>query len=192
MKLIHDPERIASMRLAHINNLKLDGYVPTFDKEETKKTMKVHLDLLHNYISNFGLYLWVYYTQSGLLTRWRILRVMSFERLRRIVVSYTEKTEKDYVTVNEIFLLCAKLKLDKTFLYYFVSKTGMSYSIYKSHELWPVAVEQKMENDYLYSKFAQFVYSILVEYIILHNLMFASGLKLKEITTIDRWMENLE
>jgi hypothetical protein len=68
----------------------------------------------------------------------------------------------------------------------------MSYSIYKSHELWPVAVEQKMENDYLYSKFAQFVYSILVEYIILHNLMFASGLKLKDITTIDRWMEDLE
>jgi len=53
MKLIHDPERIANMRIAHINNLKLDGYEPIFDKEETKKTMKVHLDLLHNYISTY-------------------------------------------------------------------------------------------------------------------------------------------
>lgn len=193
MKFIYDPEKIASMRIAHINNLKLDGYTPSFDKEETKKIMKVHFDLLKNYISNFGLYLWVYYTQSGPIIRWKILRVLRFNRLRRIVASYTEKIEKDYITIAEILVLCGKLNLNKDFIYYFISKTCLSYTIYKSHELQPIATTHELKNgDDLYPKFAQFIYSILVEYTILHNLMFASGLKLKEITTIDRWMEDLE
>lgn len=192
MKFTYNLDKIANMRLAHINNLKLDGYVPTFDKEETKKVMKVHLDLLKNYISNFGLYLWVYYIRSGPIIRWKILRVLCFKRIKQIVASYTKKIEKDYITIIEIFLLCEKLKLNKDFLHYFISKTCMSYSIYKSQEVRPVAVTQHVSEDDLYPKFSQFIYSILVEYIILHNLMFASGLKLKEITTIDRWMEDLE
>jgi len=190
---MHNFEKIASMRLAHINNLKLDGYTPSFDKEETKKTMEMHLDLLKNYISNFGLYLWIYYTQSGLITRWKLLRTLRFKRIKQIAASYTKKIERDYVTIEEVLLLYGTLNLNKDFLYYFISKTCLSYTIYKSHEIHPVAAVNELKNgDDLYPKFSQFVYSILVEYTILHNLMFASGLKLKEITTIDRWMEDLE
>jgi hypothetical protein len=190
---MHNFEKIASMRLAHISNLKLDGYTPSFDKEETKKTMEMHLDLLKNYISNFGLYLWIYYTQSGLITRWKLLRTLRFKRIKQIAASYTKKIERDYVTIEEVLLLYGTLNLNKDFLYYFISKTCLSYTIYKSHEIHPVAAVNELKNgDDLYPKFSQFVYSILVEYTILHNLMFASGLKLKEITTIDRWMEDLE
>ena len=192
MKLIHDSERIANSRVAHINNLKLDGYTPTFDKEDTKRIMKVHFDLLQNYISQFGLYLWVYWSLAGPINRWRILRVMRLERLKHIVTSYTKKIEKDYITINEVFLLCEKLKIKNDFLHYVASKTNLSYTIFKSYEPNPVAVTKHLKEDDMYAKFSQFIFSILAEYTILHNLMFASEMKLKEITSIDRWMVDLD
>ena len=43
----------------------------------------------------------------------------------------------------------------------------------------------------VYYKFAEFVYIILSEYIVLHNYMWSSKLKPKQIVTIDKWVKDL-
>jgi len=194
MKLIFDKNRIENLRISSFNKMKYAGYVPEFNEEETKQRMIIHYTILENSIRNFGLYLWVYFTKSNIWTRFKMIRAIPYKRLQEIVVSYTKRIEEHYITINEVFKLAKALNLTNDFLSYFISKTNMSYTIFKNHEIHPagLAVKNPEEHDNLKPKFSQFIYVILTEYILLHNIMYASEFKLKDVTSIDPWLKDLD
>ena len=101
-------------------------------------------------------------------------------------------TEERKVRINDVYKLFKWLNLKKDFMVYLINKTHFSYSI-NGADIEPYKKNYKDTLVEKYSmKFSEFVYLILSEYIILHNYMFVSKLKLKEIKSIDRWLRNIK
>jgi hypothetical protein len=171
-----------------------EGYISTFNKEDMKILQKTHLDNLKNYISNFGIFLEAYYKTINIFQKMNLYRVINKKRIYEICNASKNKIEKNFVSINEIFDLCNKLNLKKDFLGYFLNKTQFSMSVYKSHPIRAVVKKKLFEKDYnkaFRDKMAQFVYSILVEYIILHNLIWVSCFKLSDVKSLDKWLEEI-
>jgi len=172
------------------NSLKAVKAIPKFDKKECKNVILMRYASLYNYIVQFGFYLNSYYLASGFYKRFLIRNILGKERLYTIL---TSKKEKDFITINEIFSLFRWLNLKKDFMNYIQSKTQFSYSVIQDNDIKAVSNCLAFSStEYAFKiKFAEFVYIILSEYIMLHNLMFASGFKINKIKTIDQWMKDI-
>jgi len=165
--------------------------LPTFGKEGCKTIILVRLDLLRNYMSNFGTML-NSYCLSNKQNFDKIISIIEEKRLKKIINSAINRKVKDYVTIQEIYELYDKLNLKTDFKNYFRSKTQFSYSVFKEHKI--RAISNKFafsKKDPVKVKFAQFIHMILCEYIALNNIMFVSGYKIKEIDSIDKWLSNI-
>ena len=188
-----DNELTARQRTLHRNTLVILDAIPKFDKRDLKKVISVRSNSMFNNMSQFGFYLAVYYKNSNFLKRIIITRILGKKRLYTIIDSVKKGDEKDFITINEVFSLFKWLNLKKDFMDYVQSKTQFSYSVLFTHEI--KAITNKLfltsQEQATKVKFAQFVYMILSEYILLHNLMFVSGYKLEEIRSVDKWMKNL-
>ncbi len=189
-----DNELAARQRTFQRRNLIRQNAIPKFDKKDTENIINVRYNSIYHNISQFGFFLEKYYLNSNLFKKILVHYVLGEKRFYAIIISAREKNEKDYVTINEVFSLFKWLNLKKDFMNYIQSKTQFTYSVTASNEI--KAITNKLFfvgelNQALKIKFAQFVYMILSEYILLHNLMFVSGYKIKEIRTVDKWMENI-
>jgi hypothetical protein len=71
---------------------------------------------------------------------------------------------------------------------YILCKTHLSYEPSCAIDPVPRQWPRKIGLNPMTPKLAEMVHIILAEYVVLHNLMFASRLRPKEINTIDKWM----
>ena len=192
--MYYDEKVIERQRTFHRHKLgDLAKSRKAFSKKDCQRSFTVHYDVLKNFISNFGIYLSAYYKHNGLFTKAKLKAVLGEKRLRAIMESPKTHNVLDYVTINEVFKLFEKMNVKKDFLIYFRSKTYFSFSIFE--EVVPTPAVSPLfygdENHTLAVKFSEFLYVILSEYIILHNLMFASGWKIQEVRSIDKWMKDI-
>lgn len=176
-------------RYHHWELLKKAGYKPNLKKRSSRSGQSMHLGLLRNYIENFGLYLKPYYAGAPLHRKIQLILVLGRKRIRQIIESSSTHEEEDYITINEVFDLFCKINLKNEFITYFVTKTQLSFSVFKSQKIKAASKGKRWivnsEYEQLKHKFAQFIYCILVEYIVLHNLMFASNYRLPDVHSID-------
>ena len=78
----------------------------------------------------------------------------------------------------------------RAFINYLVNKTHFTYSIDGTE---PVpATDSKQYRHREYNKFAEFVYLILSEYIILHNYMWAGKMKAWSVKSLDKFLEDIK
>ena len=159
----------------------IDG---SLSANEYKKRVEVHYKTLKKYMSQFGLYL-DYYRGYSLLNKLKLYILLGRKRTLNII-------QTSEVQINEVYTLFKLLRLKRDFIVYLFNKTHFSYSINKSD----IAIKKKMtlKNDVIYKhkmKFAEFVYLILSEYIILHNYMAVGNVKTKEVKSVDKWLKNI-
>jgi hypothetical protein len=190
-----DNEEVLAQRVTQWLYLCSKEDLPEFDKDNMKILQKVHFDTIRNYTSNFGFALDAYYKTANIFTKITLYRVMNKSRIYSICDASKNRTEKDYISINEVFNLCKNLNLKKDFLGYFLNKTQMSMSL-SVHQPIKAVVKKKIfekrgVNRAIRDKMAQFIYSIMVEYIILHNLIWASSYKLSGIESLDLWVEDI-
>lgn len=190
-----DNEKVLGQRITQWLYLCNNGYLSEFDKDSMKILQKVHFDNIRNYVSNFGFALDAYYNTANIYNKLTLHRVMNKKRIFEICEASKNRTEKQYITINEIFNLYKRLNLKKDFLGYFLNKTQMSIALYAHQPIRAVVKKKIFEsggtNKAIRDKMAQFIYSIMVEYIILHNLIWASGYKLSDIESLDLWVEDI-
>lgn len=155
---------------------------PALSQGEYKVRIKVHAKTLEKYLKNFGEFLTVY-CMSSARNMQEIKDFIGPDRLCAI------SAEGDYPTINEVSLFFKKLNLKEEFTHYLINKTHFSYSLGK--EINPTFSSEQYPHR-AYNKFAEFVYIILCEYIVLHNYMWASKLRLKNIKTIDKFMREFK
>ncbi|HRZ18616.1 MAG TPA: hypothetical protein P5136_01040 [Methanofastidiosum sp.] len=179
-------------RFKHRQSMIEQGNVK-FKKVRVKKILEVKYEYLCNFIGNFGLILRSYYATTTRMNRWRIRRAIGRERLADIMFSKQIGDNNVYATINEIYTLCKVLDLRKDFLCYLISKTNLSYSILPDQKLDPIPDVKlaQSETEAVADKLGEFLFVILSEYILIHNLMFASGYKLKQIESIDSFLTEI-
>lgn len=155
-----------------------------YSKQEYTQLIKAHYKTLKKYMSQFGNYL-DYYRGYSIVNKLKLYILLGRQRTKNII-------KNGNVQINEIYKLFKWLSLKKDFTVYLFNKTHFSYSINKSD----IKIKKKwtFKDDIIYKhkmKFAEFIYLILAEYIILHNYMAVGNLKLKEIRSIDKWLKRI-
>jgi hypothetical protein len=152
-----------------------------FSQKEYKARIRVHEKTLNKYMTQFGLYLRDYISYS-VRNHSKCEKLLGGDRLLNLIAGF------DRITINEVFLLFAHLDLKAEFSHYLINKTHFSYSIF-DQEISPHSGTPTTYKLSGYNKFAEFVYIILSEYIVLHNYMWVSGLKTKSVKSIDRFLK---
>ncbi len=165
---------------------------PAYKKTEYKKLIRNHYSTLYKYMSQFGNYLKILMNYSVVN---KIIMILLLGRKRcKSIIESTDR--RDFVTINEINKILAFKGFKKHYLKYLKRKTHFSISI--GQKIVPIDIEKEftppdgktiLKNNAI-PKFAEFLYLITAEYIILHNYIWASGLKVKEIKSIDTWVLN--
>ena len=151
-------------------------------RNEYIQRIEVHYKTLKKYMDEFRVY-FEYYTYYCTWNKIKIYLILGRERTRDII----KHGEPDII---EIYKLFKYLNLKKDFIIYLINKTNFSYNIY-NHIITPID-KSTYRFDIIFKlkmKFAEFIYLILAEYIILHNYMAVGNLRKKCITTIDEFME---
>ncbi len=164
------------------------GKMPKLDRSY-KKTMEMRCGTIQHFLKTFPVMLDHYIIGCTRTQLKKLLEIISYDRIKEITNS---SDEKKCITINEVFSVYQHLNLKHDFERYFVSKTELSYSVFDTHEIKTVPYPFK-DKKYqpIKLKFAEFVHVILSEYILLHNLMWVSGRKLKKIKSIDKWLKNI-
>jgi len=178
---------------------------------EYKKLIKIHIFTLNKYLTQFKVYAQVYIDYKAWYKQNKpYFGERKFPKPDKKIIKYLKdrKLNGKIPHIRDIFEL---LKFDiknnnifqKHFLNYCTIKTHLSYDLYYK----PKPVKQtkfkgeKDFKDYLehrddiegnLDKLGEFVYFIITEYTILHNWIWCSGLKLKQIRTIDKWTKNID
>lgn len=160
----------------------MENYTPPKNHTPTwfKKQIQAHYDTIDIYLSQFKI---MWEAKHG-------KKPLPFKKHPSIrwLVGYLKKNQKWII---------------KDFVNYLENKTHYSYSLRQRETplkvCWTDAqykrrLARRKNDKYagMQSKLGQFVLLILSEYIILHNRMFVSGLKLKQIKSIDRFLKNVE
>jgi len=154
-----------------------NGSKPAYHKDIYKERIVAHFGTIEKYLSQFGK---IYQLEKG------------------------RKYRKDRPTINDIYRLFRRNRknLFNEFSFYLKGKTHFSYDVHYqpqpmkiqqkwSSEKWKQKWEERDLKTAYKGKVAEFIILILSEYIILHNYMWASGLKMRQINSIDDWMENI-
>lgn len=164
-----------------------------FSKSGTRNTLRVKLNYLQNFTSNFGCLLDVYIDFSSPFKKYKIYKILSRKRCKEIIDSFKTRNVSDYVNIIEILKLYEGLDLKEDFLAYFLSKTSTSFSIFPEQPIFPIEFIDvaKSSREALYTKFSEFIHVILVEYMLIHNLMAISKFKLKQINSIDSFLKDI-
>ena len=160
----------------------------SFTKREYKQRIKCTYKNLRKYVDNFYSVFGVYWLNCSELNKDRLRSIL--ERGRIIELCERGSTP----TINEIYYMFKFLNLEKEFRQYLIMKTHFSYSLDVGNPreivIDPIGnIAHATHKTPVYYKFAEFVYIILSEYIVLHNYMWSSKLKPKQIATIDKWMK---
>ena len=179
-------KKVAEYRKRFREVLLTDGK-PAFTEREYKERVQVHYRTLHKYISLFGNYL-SDYMESNIIRKWLCTIILGRKRCRQIT---TSKSKTKFITINEVYKLFRYVPAKHLFSIYLQRKTHFSYSIGQPispvyFKGWKDEEEQRRKN--ISMKFAEFIYIILCEYIVLHNYHWCGGLMHKDIKTIDKWM----
>lgn len=165
-----------SLRATFREYLDGNGSRPAYRIATYRRRIGVHLETMQKYLKNFPEF---YKSQTG--RKWR-----GPVTVRR---------------VYDLFKRHRKALLDG-FLSYFDGKTHLSYEIGATPR--PLRLKRKLTKErYLellakrterqanHGKLGEFVVLILSEYVILHNYMWASRMRPKEVRTIDQFMEEM-
>ena len=176
------------------------GGTQSFSKQEYIRRIRYTLKNLKKYHDQFPVWFAVYWNDSNKLIRLWFLWLIGKEKAKAL------KENKMLLTFNDIYKIFKWMPLKRLFKDYLCAKTRFSYGFRKPE---PIEIEKvkyienknytKSERKELFesiatsnkNKFAEFVYILLCEYIVLHNYMWVSKLKPKEIKTIDKFMKNI-
>lgn len=159
-------------------NEKYKNVVGALSKKEYSRRILVHYETINKYMSQFSEYL-LYY-MAGNFIGYLKLRIILGKNFENII-------DEKKPSINDIYKIFKWFNLKKDFLHYFLHKTHLSYDIYHN----PIPYLKKNKKNILdryKEKFAEFIFLILSEYIILHNYMAVGNLKTKDIKTIDKFM----
>ncbi len=175
---------IRKHRINFRNSIRESGAKPAYSNDQYKKRISAHRDTLDKYMSQFGGY-FKYFAPPKSRNYKKLSKLLGVKR-------FDEIESGKPPTINEVYEIFCAFDFKRPFSNYLLNKTHFSYSIY-NQKLAPAA-----DNDLWlkrkhpgYIKFAEFVYVILSEYIVLHNYMWSSGLKPKGSKTIDRFMRTM-
>ena len=165
----------------------------SFAKAQYKKWINSHWEGLKKYSSQLNYYIERYLRARDVpfWKKWLVHRIFATAGKKKLPLIYA---------VHECARRCPWLRNE--FLDYVIDKTHFSYGYIK-----PVPKARRMfaskekyaeyvgrnnsegKNDH---KFAEFIYLILAEYTILHNFMWSSKMRPKEVKTIDKWMKAIK
>lgn len=161
----------------------------SFSKVEYELRIKYIYRNLDKYMSQVNFYLKNYYEYSGRWTKYKF-KVLFGEKYLDLLMS------KQVIDIDDIYKIYKYFNLKKDFLTYFSQKTHFSYGFtdYYFKYVTPKQIIRKMNKDKeekykLKIKLSEFVFIILSEYISLHNYMWSSKLKPKEVNCLDDWIE---
>lgn len=161
-------------------------------KKNNRFIMKVRFDTLQNMQRNFALPLAYYHDSCSKKEKEKLLSVLSQERILEILQSHKSGDSSKYITIPEIFKLYQKLNLKKDLIHYFSSKTHLSFSVFQNQEpMAQMGFLNKNVEEAMKKKLSEFIHVILSEYMMLHNFMWVSSCKLKEVKSIDTWMKSI-
>lgn len=152
-----------------------NGFHAAYLKKEYRRRIPVHCDSLKKYLSQLPKYLF-----GELGVRWDVVSVRKvydyFKRhWRKLIPEFMGYLENKTYLSYEITVAPKPLKIKKRF-------TRKSYRKY---------LNERDEKSWIKGKLAEFVVLILAEYVILHNYSWASGLKTKDMRSIDSWLKNI-
>jgi hypothetical protein len=165
------------------------GYYTKFSKKNVRITLKDRIDYLNNFICNFSLILKSKYDVSNFYTKLFLNLVLTSKRRKSII----DKTS--LVTMKEIIKLYKFFYNKKEFISYFRCKTNLSFAIKNIDWYWQIDNYCKIvekESEAVSQKFSEFLHVILNEYLLIHNLMWASGYKLKSVDSIDEFLVDID
>jgi len=160
-----------------------------------KRQIKAHLYTMKKYLQDFRRWALEYYLYSP---------IKDIKQLQ-IVKDYIDEDREP--TITEVFAMFSQLQLKEDFGDYFINKTQLSYEIgekdidaydtsykeYETQEEYREHLERGLNGKgHNKEKFAEFVYLLLSEYIILHNYMWVSGYKDIDIKSIDYWLKDIK
>ncbi len=119
--------------------------------------------------------------------------------------SIFERSWEGPVTVRRVYDLFNRkpIKILGEFKSYFENKTHLSYEVGAKPRPIPVPrkitkakyierLEARTEKQAAHSKMGEFVFLILAEYVILHNYMWASGLRPRGVRSIDKFLKEIK
>lgn len=165
---------IAKARARWRKSIKSEG---AYSKAEYRRRIAVHADTLRKYLGQFGRWLAIWVTREDNLR----LAESAFgrDRLEEVLAGAEP-------SIYEVYTLFTAKDLSREFGQYLLGKTHLSFDLGK--EPTPKDQPRFSQSGPYYSKLAEFVHIILAEYVVLHNYMFVSGLRAKEVRSIDRWL----
>ncbi len=163
--------------------LKIKDLKKTYTQKEYKEFIRIHYKTLLNYLKQFRYFFFEYMRLGTRKNRHIISRVWKLKQRKKIYNGLL------LPSINEIWLLFHNLNLKMDFEKYLFNKTHFSYDV-SGREIKAEWMKQD-DKKRVYYKFAEFVYLILSEYIILHNKMWSSGLKCKGVKSIDKWLKDI-
>lgn len=172
----------------------LDGKShPAWSKNKYKRQIKASLEILKKYLSQFKIYFNEYYSNQK--------KLCYHEKLCGIKLLQLKKREPYFYEIAAMVKNIPILK--KEFLEYFFSKTHLSFEINKipkpikqskfaTTQSFLKYLDERNPKEGTNTKLAEFCFILLSEYIVLHNLIWVSKIKTKEIKTIDTWIKNFD
>lgn len=156
-----------------------------YTEKEYREKIKVHYKTLMKYIDNFNEWFMHFYDYVNIFTKIKI-RIILGESFEKYYNNHIEPS------INDIYKLFCYCKLKKDFKHYFCRKTFFSYGVpFHTTTAYGSIDSYKLGYKNDKNKFAEFVYLILAEYIILHNWMWCSKLKPKQVSTSDSFLKNM-
>jgi len=159
---------------------------PALKPAQYKSRIYYHAYTLSKYMTQFNWYLVSFYVDTWWWNRLILRVVLGKDRLYNLL--YGNKQVK----INEVYRVFKYIRLKGDFIDYLIRKTHFSFNIFNEMPEPETKTKKKANNDIelTKNKFAEFVYLILAEYIILHNYMWASKYKLKTTKHLDKWMKD--
>lgn len=168
---------IKKLRVIFREHLFGGGAKAAYKKSEYKRLIKSHVKTLKKFLNAFPVYYKNFHGED-----WPHKTI----KVRHIYEYFIDNEE---ITI-------------KNFVAYFKGKTGLSYEInckpyplktdYKSAKEYKEYLKYRDEEKAAKNKLGEFVIVILSEYIVLHNWIWSSGLKTKEIKSIDDFLVDFE